>query len=69
MKAILESVVVAAGLLVWFAIQGWLIPPMARGTPKDFVSRHSSFRFSLHTMLITATLVAVMLGLVRYIVW
>jgi hypothetical protein len=69
MKTTLETVVVAAaGLMAWLAIQGWLIPPMARGTPKVSVSRHSSLCFSLRTMLIATTLVAVVLGVVCYTV-
>jgi len=49
------------------AIPYWcLTPPFALGS--YFIARHSQFRFSLRTMLIVTTLVAVVLGLVEWAV-
>ena len=64
MKSTLITVAVAAaGLLVWLATEGWLVPPMARGAPRVTVSRHSNPRYSLRTMFVATTLAAILLGL------
>ena len=63
-----EILIAAAAVVVLMAIHGGLIPPMARGTPKVSFSRHNSIRFSLRTMLLATTLVAIVLGLVCYTV-
>ena len=65
MIATLQTVAVVVGfVIVWLVIDGSFIPPLARGTRKMSVSRrHSGLRFSLRTMLISTTLVAVVLGL------
>ncbi len=65
MVSILETAVVATlGLVVWIAIQGWVSVPQGRSKPERVICRRDSLRFSLRTLLIATTVIAVVLGLV-----
>jgi hypothetical protein len=57
------TIVVVLIVLVWIAIEGWLGAPLTGGTSPRLRSSRQPFRFSLRTLLILTTLVAVILGL------
>jgi hypothetical protein len=63
----LKAVVVVLGLIVWLAIDGWFPGmPIVRGKQPRLRLAPYPVRFSLRTLLIATTLVALVLGL---IVW
>jgi hypothetical protein len=60
------ALVVVLGIIAWIALNGsWGAMPVVRGR-QPRLSRNEPIRFSLRTLLIATTLVAVVLGL---IVW
>ena len=64
---VLEAVLVAVlAFAVLFALDGWVAPPGFRTNRQSIKATKLPFKFSLRTLLIVTTLVAVGLGL---IVW
>lgn len=64
MRSVLTAVVAAlAGLVVWMAVEGWIIPPIKRGDAVRVNYHRVSPRFSPWTMFLGLTFVAVVSGL------
>ena len=64
---VLEAALVAVlAFAVLFALDGWVAPPSFRTGQQSINTTKLPFKFSLRTLLIVTTLVAVVLGLVVY---
>ena len=64
---VLEAVLVAVlAFAVLFALDGWVTPPGFRSNRHSIKATKLPFKFSLRTLLIATTLVALVLGLIVY---
>jgi hypothetical protein len=64
MHPILESAIVAVLVFIVFIARGGIGPPAFRGKPPRVTTSRLPFKFSVRTLLIVTTIVAVVLGLV-----
>jgi hypothetical protein len=64
---VLEAALVAVlAFAVLFALDGWVAPPGFRTNRQSIKTKKLPFKFSLRTLLIVTTIIALVLGL---IVW